>query len=154
MLNFHGLRLGSGHRPERPKSGLGPEKPATDAAGLRAVIIEDELLVAWTVESALENLGHEVVEIHPTGESALSAGVGDATLLIVDINLGDGIDGIATAALLRQVAAVPVIFCTAYSDPGTRQRAIAAVPDAAFVTKPFLDRDFKQTIQAVTRVKH
>lgn len=154
MLDFSHLRFASGDtsgaRPIRRPA----KKPPTFAAPLRALIIEDELIVAWAIESSLENFGHEVVDICPSGESALSAGIGDATLIIVDINLGDGMDGIETAVELRRAAAVPIIFCSAYSDQRTRERAMAAVPDAGFVTKPFVDRDLEQAIQAATRVRH
>lgn len=154
MLHFSYSHSASGaERQPRPSAGTSKESlPA--ARKFRAVIIEDELIVAWALENTLENLGHEVVDIHPTGESAVSAGIGDATLLIVDINLGDGMDGIATAAELRRATDVAIIFCSAYSGQETRQRAAAAVPGASFITKPFVERDLENAIKAVARVRH
>lgn len=154
MLYCSYSRYASGTDREPSSYAVTSKRSVAPAAKLHAVIIEDELIIAWGVESALEKLGHEVLDIHPTGESALSSGIGDATLLIVDINLGDGMDGIATAAELRQLTDVPIVFCTAYSGEETRQRAIAAVPDAALITKPFLERDLEQAIEAVTGVRH
>jgi CheY-like chemotaxis protein len=117
------------------------------------VIIEDELLVAWSLEEVLESLGHEVLNIYPNGEAALAGGIDDASLLIVDINLGAGLDGIATAARLRQTTNASVVFCSAYSDVATRERAVSAVPNAAFVVKPFVERDLLHAIEAATRTK-
>lgn len=111
-------------------------------------------MVAWALESTLELLGHEVVDIYSSGESALAAGVGDATLVIMDINLGEGMDGVATAAELRRTVGIPIIFCTAYSDPQTKERALAAVPDAAFVTKPLFQQDLERAIEVATAVRN
>jgi DNA-binding response OmpR family regulator len=154
MLNVHNVRLASGDRLGPAPSPVPSGRLSTSAAPWRVIIIEDELMVAWALEGTLESLGHEIMDIYPTGESALAAGLGGATLLIVDINLGSGIDGIATASELRRTASVPIIFCSAYSDPQTRLRAMEAVPDAAFVTKPFVERDIKEAIRAATRVRH
>lgn len=154
MLNFPHLRLSAQDMPQIPPSRLPTEEPPTSQVPLRVVIIEDELMVAWVLEGTLETLGHKIVDIYASGESAISAGVGEATLLIVDINLGNGMDGITTATELRRSSAVPIIFCSAYSDPQTRQRATAAVPNAAFVTKPFVNSDIEKAIEQATRVHH
>lgn len=154
MLNSCHLRLASRDAPQISPARLPQEKPPTSQTPLRVVIIEDELMVAWVLEGTLETLGHEIIDIHPTGESAISAGIGEATLLIADINLGDGIDGIVAATELRRSSPVPIIFCSAYSDQTTRQRATAAVPNAVFVTKPFVTRDIKEAIEAATSVQH
>lgn len=154
MRDFCDLRLASRDAPQIPPSGLLPKIAPTCGRPLRVVIIDDELIVAWLLEDTLETLGHVIIDIYPTGEGAISAGIGEAALLFVDINLGDGIDGIATATELRRTSPVPVIFCSAYSDEQTRQRATAAVPDAAFLTKPFVSRDIEEAVEAATRVQH
>lgn len=152
MVNSRHLRLASRDAPQIPPPRLPQERPPTFETPLRVVIVEDELLVAWVLEEALDTLGHEIMDIYPNGECAISAGMGEATLLFIDINLGDGIDGIATAMELRRTSLVPIIFCSAYSDQQTRQRALAAVPSAAFLTKPFGGRDIEEAVEAATRV--
>lgn len=154
MLNDRHLHFASRDMPQFPPSRLPPEKPPTSETALRVVIIEDELMVAWMLEGTLESLGHEIVDIYPSGEAAISAGIEDATLVIADVNLGEGMDGIAAARELRRTSPVPIIFCSAYSDQQTRQRATEAVPDAVFVRKPFVSRDIKEAIEAATHVQH
>lgn len=154
MLEFAYPRYASTAEGGPPTSAAKDRAYSKSAPTYRTVIIEDELLVAWGVEEVLESLGHEVLNIYSNGEAALAAGIGDASLVIVDINLGTGLDGIATAAKLRQITNVPVVFCSAYSDNDTRQRAMAAVPNAAFVVKPFVERDLLRAIEAATRTQH
>lgn len=154
MLNSCNSRLASPNASQIPPSRRPHEKPPTSETPLRIIIIDDELIVAWVLEDALETLGHEIMDIYPNGESVISAGVGEATLLFVDINLGNGIDGIATAKEIRRSSPVPIIFCSAYSDQQTRDRVTAAVPNAAFLTKPFVSRDIKEAVEAATRIQH
>jgi DNA-binding NarL/FixJ family response regulator len=103
----------------------------------RVAIVEDELLVAWTLEALLEDAGHEVIGMFSNGEDAL-AGLADQELDVVcmDINLGKGIDGIETASQLRAKQAPKIIFITAYADPTTAKRALEAAPGAIMLGKP------------------
>ncbi len=136
-------------------SSLGADGPRLGPGEqLRVVIIEDELFAAWMIEGLLEELGHQVVAIHSSGEQALAAGLHGADLAIVDINLGAGIDGIAAAAELRRTSSAALIFCTAYSDQATRTRAAAAVPTAPMIGKPVSDTDLKLAIEAALQSRH
>ena len=103
----------------------------------RVAIVEDELLVAWTLEALLEDAGHEVIGVFANGEDAV-AGLADQDLDVVcmDINLGKGIDGIQTASQLKSKQAPKIIFITAYADPTTAKRALEAAPGAIILSKP------------------
>lgn len=103
----------------------------------RVAIVEDELLVAWTLETLLEDAGYEVIGIFPNGEDAL-AGLEneDVDVVCMDINLGKGIDGIQTATQLRTKQAPKIIFITAYADEATAKRAQSASPGAIMLSKP------------------
>lgn len=103
----------------------------------RVAIVEDELLIAWALEALLEDAGHEVIGIFCSGELAL-AGLADQEVDVVcmDINLGNGIDGIQTASQLRAKIAREIIFITAYADAATAKRAREVVPDAILLGKP------------------
>ncbi|MFU8860983.1 MAG: response regulator [Cyclonatronaceae bacterium] len=72
-------------------------------------------------------------------------------LIIVDINLGDGPDGIETARLIRNVegyADTPIIAATANLYTDVRDNCIKAGIDA-FIQKPFLKIDLVNTISQV-----
>lgn len=140
-----------GYSNSRPKPNV--RGKSRDAQAIRRVaVVEDELMVAWSIETMLEELGFEVVGLYPSGEQALLALARDAVdLLFMDINLGSGIDGIKTARRIRGAQAVPVIFISAYSDRTTRSRALEEVPDALFLDKPFAAGALKEAIDNLER---
>jgi CheY-like chemotaxis protein len=73
-----------------------------EAARPRIVLIDDEPDVRETISEVLLASGH-AVSAYASGEDALAdaAGTAGARLLIADIMLGSGMDGIAAAELLR-----------------------------------------------------
>ncbi|MFC7498601.1 response regulator [Enterovirga sp. GCM10030262] len=131
----------------RSDAGRGPGV----APGRRIAIVEDELMVAWSLESMAEDLGHYVVGIYASGEAAL-AGIGDMPpdLVLMDINLGGGIDGIETARRLRHGSSVAILFISAYADRETRDRALDAVPGAMLLGKPVPTVALAKAIVAAT----
>lgn len=124
-----------------------PTALETAAAPLRLLIVEDESLVALDLEERLEKLGYEVVGVVDNGADALlRAGEGKTDLVLMDIHIHGGMDGIQTAAILRQTTEVPVVFLTAHADEATLQRAGLTEP-FGYVLKPFDERELRATIQ-------
>src|SRR5690349_20530882 len=97
---------------------------------LRILVAEDDVVLAIFTERVLTAAGHKVVAVAKKAERAVAAfeelrsrGEGP-DLIIMDINLGAGDDGIAAAIRIRTLDTdVPVVFFTAYSDPGILARA-------------------------------
>jgi len=113
----------------------------TDKA--RVLIIEDEALVARELQSRLTNMGYTVVGIANAPEPAIAmARDTRPDLLLTDINLKDGGDGIDTATLIQQERYVPVVFLTAYSDQETVRRARSASP-YGYIIKPVDNRELE-----------
>lgn len=72
-------------------------------------------------------------------------------VIIMDINLGDGIDGVETARLIRQMDSyknVPIIAVTANLSSLVRDYCLQAGMDA-FLPKPFRREDLINTINFV-----
>ena len=118
--------------------GLAPRGVApSKAPAARVLIVEDELFVAWHLETLAREFGLEVVGLVPDGESAIEQAT-DAVpdLLLMDINLGGRIDGIETARRICARQDVAVIFITAFADAGTLGRIRQAIPDAIVLPKP------------------
>lgn len=113
------------------------ERRATTPQG-RVAIIEDELMVAWSLESMLDDLGYAVDETFSRGEAALKRLDGEGVdVVLLDINLGpDCLDGIETARRLRERIKARIIFISAYADPATAARVKAEVPGALLLRKP------------------
>lgn len=110
-------------------------------------IIEDERIVALDLQHRLARLGHEIVGNVASGNEALKQ-IGDAKLdlVLADIKLGDGVDGIELADAVHNKYGLPVIFVTAYSDDKTLAR-VKASSACGFITKPFTDEELQATIE-------
>lgn len=113
----------------------------------RIFIIEDERIVALDLQDRLARLGHEIVGNVASGNEALEQiGGAKLDLVLADIKLGDGIDGIELADAVHDKYGLPVIFVTAYSDDKTLAR-VKASSACGFITKPFTDEELQATIE-------
>ncbi|MEI7643280.1 MAG: ATP-binding protein [Chloroflexales bacterium] len=104
------------------------------------LIVEDEAVIARDLQMLLEDLGYCVSAIAATADEALasiSAAVPD--LVLMDIRLADGSDGITVAATILARWEIPVVFLTAHADPATVMRAQATSP-YGYLLKPFDER--------------
>ncbi len=83
----------------------------------RVLIVEDEALVALTLEDILLEAGYLVCGIaqHPAEALALAAAHGP-DLAIVDVRLAEGGDGIALADALCATSSVLILFATGNPD--------------------------------------
>ncbi|WP_135465798.1 response regulator [Crenalkalicoccus roseus] len=116
----------------------------------RVLIIEDEPIIALDIQELVERCGHSVVGIATTETEAVEIARAERPgLVLADINLGAGGDGVhAVARILRDVPA-PVIFVTAYPE---RLLTGEAMEPAFVITKPFDPTTLAvATYQAVTR---
>jgi DNA-binding LytR/AlgR family response regulator len=104
---------------------------------LRVLIVEDDYVIARSLRSLLTRLGYTVTGAAPTAELALT--LFDAQppdLVLLDVELADGSDGIELAHQLNQRRQLPLLFLTAFTDRATFERAKAAGP-CAFLNKPY-----------------
>ena len=119
---------------------------------LRILIVEDEALVARDLSATLVRFGYVITCVARTGFEALrSASEVRPDIALMDIQLGDGGDGIDTARLLQQEFSVPVVYLTAYADNETLARARETQPYGCLL-KPFHENELHSVIEmAVTR---
>ncbi|HMM39688.1 MAG TPA: response regulator [Desulfovibrio sp.] len=112
----------------------------------RILLVEDERIIALEMKLFLQRLGYQVAASLATGEQALAdAPAIRPDLVLMDIMLAGDLDGIETARRLRAVLPVPVVYCTAYTDPETMRRAQDTRP-AGILTKPVNLDDLRRTI--------
>ena len=106
------------------------------AERIQILIIEDEAVLGLYVSDLLESQGYDVLDVVDNGREALSVYQQNRVdLVLCDINLKGGWDGIETAQQLIAFKPVPVIYLTAFSDRDTIERAKNTFP-AAYLTKP------------------
>ena len=116
---------------------------------VRILIVEDEGLIALHISEMLAHAGYEVLEPLPSGEEAIEylTGTPHPGLILMDIGLAGKINGIETARRIRELADIPVIFLTAYSDQ-SRIREAAEVSPYGRLMKPFTERDLIAAVEA------
>jgi CheY-like chemotaxis protein len=101
------------------------------------LVIEDEALIAWMVHDMLEAMGFADVRLARDANEALALSAErHPGLLICDINLGPGEDGVAAAARIRARGHAAVLFITGYAGAEIRSQIDQAVAGAPLLRKP------------------
>ncbi|MFN7154774.1 MAG: EAL domain-containing protein [Acidovorax sp.] len=118
------------------------------------LVVEDELIVALDLKLTLESLGFHVVGTAATQDEALVLTMSyRPDLILMDINLGRGGDGILAAQEIARFADVPIVFLTAYADSDILRRAEQVAP-FGYLVKPVRQRELNATVQmALARVR-
>src|ERR1700759_836624 len=118
----------------------------------RVLIVEDELLVAWHLESLSREQNLEVCGLVPDGAGAIEQAVDlYVDLVLMDIRLAGRMDGIEAARLIREQRDTPIIFITAHGDANTRAHIAHMVPGAPVLAKPISAHRLRDAIAAVLR---
>lgn len=108
------------------------------------LIIEDEPIVALDLGRLVGDLGHHVVGVAGTrGEALALAEERPLGLILADVRLADGSNGMDVAGDILAVVDIPVIFITAFPErllTGQRREP------TFLVTKPFQDAAVKAMI--------
>lgn len=119
----------------------------------RILIVEDETIVAMTIEDALQEMGYSVVGTVSTAEDAIKmAGDARPDLILMDIRIQGEKDGIAAAEEITAQYHIPIIYLTAHADEKTFKRAMKTQP-YGYLIKPFRDRELHSTIE-IALYKH
>lgn len=114
---------------------------------LKLFIVEDEPLIADYLEQCLLDEGFECVGIADSFEQAkqlLQRCQPD--VLLLDINLGSGPDGVDVAHFVNQSVNKPFLYVTSNTDSKTLERVKLTNP-SGFITKPFRKQDLKAQIE-------
>jgi len=120
----------------------------------RALIVEDEILIALALEAEMKDLGFDVCGLAANARQAIAMAMEDEPdLAVMDIYLNGARDGIETARVLRDLCGVQVVFVTAYSDDeGLTERIQQQVPNAPVLTKPLYGHRLADAIAKTSEV--
>ncbi len=125
-------------------------RPALLAEGggpRRLLIVEDQAIIAADLSARLSRAGYVVAGIASSGEEAiLLARKLRPALVLMDIQLKPGLDGVEAATAINDELRIPVVYVTSHSDPATFDRAKRTHP-LAYVMKPFQDRELSMSIE-------
>jgi len=110
-------------------------------------VVEDEAIVAHDFQRRLVRLGYSVTGVALDGRQAVAQAMEtNPELILMDINLGEGMNGIEAALTIQEQRDLPVIYITANSDDNTLRHA-ALSGQFGYVLKPFEDRELETAIQ-------
>jgi PAS domain S-box-containing protein len=111
------------------------------------LIVEDETIVAKYIQKWLRSLGYLVPDVVSSGEEAVvKAEETRPDLVLMDIVLKGGMDGVEAARKIRAHLNIPIVFLTAYADENTLERAKITEP-FGYILKPFEERELHSTIE-------
>lgn len=82
------------------------------------LLVEDEVLIAMAEKMTLEKFGYRVLAVH-RGKDAVTtvAKTPGIDLILMDIDLGKGLDGTEAAALILKDRDLPVVFLSSHTEP-------------------------------------
>lgn len=114
---------------------------------LKIGVVEDELVIARTILSALDELGYANCGPAINYTEAMEMVVTEKPdLLLLDIQLAGKKDGFDVAEKLNESNRIPFIFLTANSDVETIDRAKKVNPNA-YIVKPFTKEELYAAIE-------
>jgi DNA-binding response OmpR family regulator len=116
----------------------------------RALIVEDEPMIALGLEAHLRELGFQACDLATDGDQALSHAMRNPpSVALMDINLEGNREGIEVARRLREVCDVPIVFVTGHTDHDTVARIRERVPGAPVLPKPVYGKRLADAVAAV-----
>jgi PAS domain S-box-containing protein len=113
----------------------------------RILITEDEVLVAVDLANQLRDLGYDIVGEATSGEDAV--GMAEEThpdLVLMDIRLKGGMDGIEAARRIRSSLDSAIVYLTAHDEPELFERAKLTEP-FGYLSKPVSERELARTVE-------
>lgn len=117
----------------------------------RALIVEDETLIAEELKERLALLGFSIIAAVDTAEEGIEIATRERPdLVLMDIRLKGEKDGVQAAAEIRKQVDVPIVYLTAYSDRLTVERAKKTEYDG-FILKPFHRGELQSTIDVAMK---
>lgn len=145
-------RLSCGESRKPPVDMVSPHPDAHETMGTerrRVLIVEDEFFIAAEAEAILSDAGYEVVGIARDSATALSLASNEKPdVILMDIRLASGLDGVETARLIYQQLGIRSLFISAHADERTKQRAQDVRP-CGWLHKPYTDDQLLAVVSSV-----
>ncbi|MEJ2618242.1 MAG: response regulator, partial [Ignavibacteriaceae bacterium] len=90
-----------------------------DIKGQKTILlVEDETIIAMNDSTKLKEYGYNVIHVL-TGQKAVETvndNKNEIDLILMDINLGGGIDGTEAAKIILEEHDIPLLFLSSYTD--------------------------------------
>ncbi|KAM3115460.1 hybrid sensor histidine kinase/response regulator [Phormidesmis sp. 146-33] len=121
--------------------------------GKKILIVEDESVVALNIQVRLEAANYCVVGVADSDQTAMTLAIAtQPDLVLMDIRLKSGQNGVSVAEKIRKQSDVPIVYLTAYTDTTILQEAQQTEP-YGYILKPFDPANLYSTIEIALK-KH
>ena len=118
----------------------------------RALIVEDETLFAIGLEMEMHDLGFDTCDLAADGHQAYAYAMSNRPdVVLMDVSLEGGREGIEVARWLSKVCDAPIVFVTGYTDCDTVERIHQQVPGAPVLSKPLYRDRLADAVAAVSK---
>lgn len=113
----------------------------------RVLIVEDEVITASSIKMGLEFAGHEVCPLATRSGKAIEIALDKKPdVILMDVNLPGGMNGIDTAREILKHIKTQVIFLTGYHDD-TISTQINSLNPLGYIVKPVSVDRIKQMLE-------
>ena len=113
----------------------------------KIIIVEDDEITALNLKLSLQKHGYDIIAMCDNAVQAREKiDEYKPDVIIIDISLQEGNDGIELAKTIRQNYSIPFIYLTSYSDDDIIAEAIKTEP-YGYIVKPFDPSSLHATIQ-------
>ncbi|MFP4152991.1 MAG: PAS domain-containing protein [Alkalispirochaeta sp.] len=114
---------------------------------IQILLVEDEAIIAMARAQSLTAMGFTVHTAH-SGEAAVRHALEDTSLdiILMDIDLGRGIDGVEAATQILADHHVPIVFLSSHSESEVVER-VRTVTRYGYILKNSSDFTVRQTIE-------
>jgi PAS domain S-box-containing protein len=113
----------------------------------KILIVEDEGVVALSLQAVLKKMGYMVTGMAYTGVEAIRlAAETTPDVILMDIHIKGDMDGIEATEKINEFADIPVIYLTAYADDETVKRALKT-RSHSYLVKPYNPRELYSNIE-------
>jgi two-component system, response regulator PdtaR len=90
----------------------------------RVIIVEDDAVISHLHQLIVRQLGHEVIASFVSGKDAVEfLKSNDADIVLMDVRLDDGQDGIEIMREIRAFSSIPVVYISGHTDKDVYHRA-------------------------------
>jgi CheY-like chemotaxis protein len=115
------------------------------------LLVEDDRLVATATRKKLQRQGFKVITAL-NGQKAVDVvrQTSQIDLILMDIDLGEGMDGIEAASTILNERSLPVLFLSGHTEPEIMARA-AKIPSYGYVIKNSGDAALLETIASACK---
>jgi CheY-like chemotaxis protein len=113
------------------------------------MVVEDEGVVSIDIRNMLQRAGYSIAAVAFKGEEAImKAEQSKPDLILMDIGLKGGMDGIETAKKIRDRFHIPVVFLTGFADDHTMAKAREVDP-SGFIIKPISEAELNKILNDI-----